>query len=58
MPANLALALQSVEFEPIEAMTGDSATLESLKSVHGMPEMAASILPNGCCSCSIACCCC
>jgi len=59
MPRNLALDLSDVEAErlvPYDA-AGD-ASLESLMSGHGMPEMAGSILPVGCCSCCLPCCCC
>lgn len=58
MTPSLALELADLEVEPLAAQTSDSASLEALMSGHGMDEMAASILPVGCCSCCIPCCCC
>ncbi|GAA5038538.1 hypothetical protein HNP84_003362 [Thermocatellispora tengchongensis] len=59
MSKNLALDLADIDVEQIAPYGAPGeASLESLMSGHGMPEMAASILPVGCCSCCLPCCCC
>jgi len=57
--STLALDLADITVEQIgPAPAADEMLLESLMSGHGMTELAASILPIGCCSCCIPCCCC
>jgi hypothetical protein len=58
MSAELVLGLAELDVEILGTSGSGALTLEHLMSGHGIDEMAASILPVGCCSCSIPCCCC
>lgn len=58
MKPDLALGLADLEVEVLHTSGSGDISLEALMSGHGMDEMAASVLPVGCCSCCLPCCCC
>jgi|SwirhisoilCB1_FD_contig_31_12219548_length_340_multi_4_in_0_out_0_2 hypothetical protein len=58
---SLALSLEDLEIESLEAVDADAMYLESIASGVGMTEMGASYQVNTAslsCSCCIGCCCC
>ncbi|MBX5457524.1 MAG: hypothetical protein IRZ31_11535 [Thermogemmatispora sp.] len=56
--AHLTLDELQLDELSIQPLTADRDGLEALTLGHGMIEIGASVLPEGCCSCCIPCCCC